>query len=413
MHRTFQLVSCGLLLVSAAIASEFVPPPEAERDAVAALTRHGSRVQVDGDYRVTVVSLTQENTNEDLKRLGACERLVQIQINSRNITDDGIAQLKELKSLTSITIISSGMTAEGIGALRSALPNCRITSGRDRGIGFPAATTTSGESRFGSDRGNRPVPEGTTFGTRGERTFFTPGINSASRLLNLARNVSIQDDLKLTNEQRRQVNSAADPEMINRIIDERILEALTPDQRARLKQLELQQAGIVALSRDEVAKELRLTEAQRVELVKVMDEVSASLRAATTENRTQGEETLVKLREKLQELTKQRETRMLAVLSDEQRQAWQNLLGPEGPPAVGSAPARTSGFNFTSIADLSRSLFTRYDTDQDGMLSEAEFPSTNRTRQAMTRAGEVLVFPLKREDFEKAYTRYVESLRAR
>lgn len=414
MHRSVPFAMCSLLvglaaLTDSAISADFVTPPEAERQAVATLGKQASRIQIDADYRVITVWLGSEATNDDLKLLASCDRLAQLQVSSPKITDEGAEHLKSLKSLTSLSIVGTNITSQGVASLRAALPNCRITdrisSSRQNPPSF--AQSTNGRNPRGELSSSRTFARQEDGGTGSPSFRFTAG----SRLLTLARNNAVQDELKLSSEQRQQVESLADAAAINRIIDQKISESLTQEQQTRLKQIELQQAGIAALVRDEVVGQLKITEAQRIELSKVIDETSSSLRSLAFDQRSRGDEATDVRRERMQELSRQREEKMLSVLSDEQKQAWKALLG--SPALSLTAPAPANALGLRSVADLSRSVFSRYDTDKDGALSDAEFPASNRTRQTMDRAGIVLTFPVKQVDFEKAYTKYVESLRNR
>lgn len=425
--RTLAVASLFVSAVALAAPAEFVPPPEAEREAVAALVKQGYRVLIDGDYRVTSILLSGDATDDDLKLVARCERLTQLQISSRNVSNSGLEHLKKLKSLTSLSINLSQTTPEGVAALRTALPDCQITTARERPAfqgpsGLPTQATP-GPSRFGNQRTRTSDPTS----ERGSPFSSMRSDPANTRLSTLVRNVEVQDDLKLTSEQRQQIASVFDPANISRIVEEKMNEALTPDQRTRLKQLEVQQTGIGALTRDDVATALKLSDTQLAELRKIVDESAANLRAATIEIRgNAAEDVAARLRERIQEQSKQRETNMLAVLSENQRKEWQTLVGPPGPvlnnfsPSGFSNPANPTipfsairNGDVTSVTTLAHSLFIRYDVDQDGQLSDAEFPESNRTRQAMVRSGITLAFPMKEAEFEKAYTKYVETLRSR
>ena len=102
-------------------ADEYAAPPQAEREAVAALRAKGASLQVDGNYRVYSIVLLMNCSNDDLKLLGAFERLVSLNVQTARITDEGIEQLKGLTNLTSISFIGSGVTEEGIAALRACV----------------------------------------------------------------------------------------------------------------------------------------------------------------------------------------------------------------------------------------------------------------------------------------------------
>lgn len=426
MRRTFLtgawllmlLLAPSALLVSKSLADDFVPPPAAEREALAAISKAGGRVQVDSEYRVTRVILESNNTNDDLKVLAACERLTSLQIGSSKITDAGIEHLKGLSKLATITISASGLTPEGIAALRTALPNCRITSfgGGGGGRGGPGGGPP-GTGGFGGRGG-----DGGPGGGRGGPPFNSSSFGRPSRTT-LARNTAVQDDLKLTSEQKQQISAAVEANSaaaIARALEQKIDSALTPEQLARLKQIELQQGGTSALLRAEVVKQLSLTDDQRATIRKAMDDASVSVRAATSEYSAvrpaeqNTAELFAKLREKSAEINKQRDTKIMAVLNEEQRQVWQSLLGPKGPEVISVAePFSRSRTPSQSAAEYAKTIFNRYDRDNNGIMTDEEFPPTLRSRQGMDRAGIAIKFPASREDFEKAYTRYVEGFSTR
>ena len=409
MRRTFLtgvwlltlILAPSALLVGKSLADDFVPPPAAERAAVAAIVKAGGRAQVDGEYRITNVILNANSTNDDLKLLAACERLTSLQISSPKITDAGIEHLKGLSKLTSMTIVSSGFTPEVITSLRAALPNCRISS-------------------FGGGGGRGGGPPGGGFGGGGgnsDNSFGRGGPGRTSRTT-LARNTAVQDDLKLTPEQKQQIAAAAEansPAAIARAFEQKIDATLTPEQLARLKQIELQQGGASALLRTEVVKQLSLTNDQQAAMRKAVDEASASVRAQMSElsgaNRQAPNtaDLFAKLREKSLEINKQRDEKIMAVLSDEQRKTWQEMLGPKGP--VMTSTAEQFSRNRTPAqppAERAKTIFNMYDRDNNGIMTEEEFPSTFRSRQGMVRAGIELKFPAAREEFEKAYIKYLE-----
>jgi hypothetical protein len=154
LRFTFALVAIGGLSLGIAAgapaADDYVPPPQAEREAVAALKAKGAILQVDGNYRVSHAVMTGNCTNDELKLLAACERLTGLQLMSARITDEGLEDLKALPKLTSILVSSAVLSEAAIEKLRGALPNCRITNVRTTrpasggpAPGSPAATVGS------------------------------------------------------------------------------------------------------------------------------------------------------------------------------------------------------------------------------------------------------------------------------
>mgnify|MGYP006349508335 CR=1 FL=1 len=94
------------------------------------------------------------------------------------------------------------------------------------------------------------------------------------------------------------------------------------------------------------------------------------------------------------------------------------MVGPAGPRistgfSDGGPFGGDRGRVPTDPAAAARNVFSRYDRDNDGKLTDAEFPQDLRTRRAMTEAGITLEFPAGREDFEKAYIKYIDQTRPR
>src|SRR5262245_8649711 len=74
------LIAMATILGTAVADDEFVPPPKAEREAVAALVEIGAAVQIDAQYRVTVVMMPANCSNADLKLLAGCRELAQLSL---------------------------------------------------------------------------------------------------------------------------------------------------------------------------------------------------------------------------------------------------------------------------------------------------------------------------------------------
>jgi len=138
---------------------------------------------------------------------------------------------------------------------------------------------------------------------------------------------------QLTPEQRREKfqhlreQSAAQAEKVKK----QLLEILSPEQLARLKQLRLQLQGLGAFTDPEVASTIQLTEEQRAKLRQLREEMQqktreiwGSLRELSREERAakQGE-----LREKVRQLHEEMMKKALDLLTPEQREKFEKLLG--------------------------------------------------------------------------------------
>jgi hypothetical protein len=259
---SFGLSSMGVaLLLSTAIhaADEFKAPPAAEREAVAALNKVAARVTVDGEYRVVAVQTSPTTTNAELKHLASCERLATLNISSPKIDDEGVNQLQALSQLTALNISSSGISTTGVEALRKGMPNCRIFVSNSRGGpgGFGGAGPAGPGAGGIGNRGPGPGAQGGPAGGFGGSTF------RSSRPATLARNSAVQDDLKLTPEQRQQIsdaNTSAALTALMEALDAKVLAVLNDEQKARLKQIELQQQGLNLLTSEAIARHLKLSE---------------------------------------------------------------------------------------------------------------------------------------------------------
>jgi hypothetical protein len=100
-------------------------------------------------------------------------------------------------------------------------------------------------------------------------------------------------------------------------------DVLKPEQLKRLKEIQLQQAGIGAFNRADSQKALNLTDKQKDELKTIADDLrkqSAEIRQNAGTNRQEA-------REKTQALTKDKMEAALKVLTDDQKKTWKDLLG--------------------------------------------------------------------------------------
>ena len=116
-------------------------------------------------------------------------------------------------------------------------------------------------------------------------------------------------------EQRRKDSEAA------------VKEILDGKQFARAMQLALRSTGPEALGRDDVAVQLDLTDEQREKLAGIFSTQQEQRSALFQSGDRSG------LREKMTELREKTNASAMAVLTEEQTQAWEKLLGPPGPEA--------------------------------------------------------------------------------
>jgi Spy/CpxP family protein refolding chaperone len=99
---------------------------------------------------------------------------------------------------------------------------------------------------------------------------------------------------------------------------------LTPEQSKRLKQLQLQAGSVMqALNNEEVKKELNLTSEQTDKIKAIADD----MRAQMNELRQGGGGDRQEMAKKSEELRKSTETKVMGVLTDEQKAKWKELMG--------------------------------------------------------------------------------------
>lgn len=107
---------------------------------------------------------------------------------------------------------------------------------------------------------------------------------------------------------------------------EKLEEVLFPEQTSRLEQIALQVRGVQALNDDDVATELGITDDQKKELEEVRDSMREEMGAKAREmfaNRGEGDNP----REAIAEFRKAMETKILAVLTDEQQTKFEEMKG--------------------------------------------------------------------------------------
>jgi hypothetical protein len=294
-------------------------PPKAEREAVARLAERGAVIQVDGQYRVIGVALRKGCGNEDILPLVHLARLRQLTLAGEQFTDAALEPLKALTQLELLTLHSSGLSSVGVAALRAALPRCQVTAVDPPQNGAPVAERLI--PLPARSKSPPPLPFGvSTYTTR------------SSTARTLVTSPAVQDDLELSPEQQKQVAAATDVAAIIAGMDAKVVAILSEPQRARLKQIELQQRGAAAFVQPEIAEQLNLTKDQVAGLRKLLEQYAVRERTAVSQA-TRGGPFGVggQLRERNAALAKERDEKILELLTPEQRDAWAALRGPPGP----------------------------------------------------------------------------------
>ncbi len=110
----------------------------------------------------------------------------------------------------------------------------------------------------------------------------------------------------------------------------KLKEILDEKQFSRARQILLHARGPEALTQDDVAEELKLSDEQREQIAAIIT-TNREQRGELFQKAQSGEIERGQIREKMAELNSKTNEQVLAVLTDEQKQAWEQLLGPAPP----------------------------------------------------------------------------------
>jgi hypothetical protein len=102
---------------------------------------------------------------------------------------------------------------------------------------------------------------------------------------------------------------------------------LEPGQLTRLRQVTLQQDGAFALSQDEVRKELKITQEQMMKFMAIMQELHKNVQTLVKEAQSGGKPE--EIRPKIEQLRNEHAKKLEAVLTDDQKKQWKEMLGPK------------------------------------------------------------------------------------
>ncbi len=193
-------------------------------------------------------------------------------------------------------------------------------------------------------------------GQRGQRQPGGGGRGGMGGMLEgpmLLLNKSVQDELKLTDDQKAELTKIntkmtearqkafADAGMDRSKIAEAMkpindeatkaikdgpLAALKPEQSKRLKQIEVQQKGLAAFNDEEVQKTLKITDKQKEEIagqVKDVEKDRAEIMKDAQGDRTKMQEA----RTKITELNTKATDKIISSLTDDQKKAYKELVG--------------------------------------------------------------------------------------
>lgn len=194
----------------------------------------------------------------------------------------------------------------------------------------------------GGRRGRETQPPGPPQGAPGIMMFTRGGPMS---LLFLATNPQVQQELKLTEEQREKVSSLRQqlgekfrglglelrklpPEEalkrtqeIREEVEKELAKILEEKQLKRLKQIELQVEGLAALARPEVAEKVGLNEKQRQRVREIVKEAFEKRRALSLSSNRQA------IFQEMQKIRQWVDEEINKLLTEEQKKRWQKLIG--------------------------------------------------------------------------------------
>jgi Spy/CpxP family protein refolding chaperone len=162
--------------------------------------------------------------------------------------------------------------------------------------------------------------------------------------VDLASLAEVQSDLMLTDAQKTQVNQIAEEfrekrgdlfqgggggggnvaamRTLTTESSEKLMGALDDKQRTRINEVFVQVNGAGALADEMTAKSLSLTDEQTQKIESIVQDARQQLREARQDGASQEE-----AREARQKITDERDTKLLAVLSDEQKQSFEKMKG--------------------------------------------------------------------------------------
>lgn len=179
--------------------------------------------------------------------------------------------------------------------------------------------------------------------------FATTAMSAENRLVPeegalevmLLRQKSVREDLKLSHDEADKINKFTSQQWkkaqeYNALPDaerdkkfaaltkenhEFVEQVLKTDQRERLKEIELQVAGLLCVTRDDVAKKLNLTEEQKKRAKELQREARQEMEDFIYSESKTGQ------KEKLAEIKKTSRNRLNDLLTDEQEKTWAKMTG--------------------------------------------------------------------------------------
>jgi hypothetical protein len=212
-------------------------------------------------------------------------------------------------------------------------------------------------------------------GGGGGRGGFGFGMGQMSEASALLLNPSVQEELKLTDEQKADLHKVREKqqaafqkaresgdrekgralmqaagEEIKKEVDKWKETALKPDQNKRLRQIQLQVMGVRAFADADVQKDLKLTDKQQAEAKEIVDATDKDAREILQGMRDArgNPDKAQEIRKKAEAVRKEGMDKMASLLNDDQKKAWKELTGEKfeikfEPPQGGGGRRRQGG----------------------------------------------------------------------
>jgi Spy/CpxP family protein refolding chaperone len=184
--------------------------------------------------------------------------------------------------------------------------------------------------------------------------YAQPGRGGMGGIANLMTNKSVQDELKLTDEQKEKVKKLSDEarEKFGKDIRQAFMDmdrekaqklqaeqtefvlkalpdAIKADQLKRLKQIELQVQGVRAFTSEHVQKDLKLNDKQKEQIKTASEEASKTLGELRRElfGARDDKEKRDEIQKKIATTTKEATEKITSYLTDDQKKAWKDMTG--------------------------------------------------------------------------------------
>ncbi len=382
------IVFLATLAASSLVAGDETKSPSADqKKAVALFAEKGSVIFIDGDYQVTQILGGRDLTNEDLQHLRVFTKLKSLSLANSKINDAALETLKSLSQLQSLNLSTGAVSDQSYESLKKALPNCRILSPDRRGLSAFGSTTTK-TSTTPSTVGTVPPS--------GWGAFEFPPMIPAPSISAEIRSSVVQDRLKLSPEQKHEIEKVTGRDFQRQQTEDAIKKVLTAEQKTLLQQVLLQREGPTALVLPEVAQDLKLTSEQRTAIQKVMDDRRKQLISIGDQLRDRTLD-FPKSMQETNRINTESNGSLLAILTEQQLQTWNAKIGPPLPsPKFGFPSSQTP-------EETARSVFRNLDRNSDGQLTVEEWHRSRSTRTKFENAKITLECPANVEAFVKRY----------